>query len=978
MIATWPRAYDQVRVAVGFEHWSEQAAKLEDAEKRQEIVDFAADSDGSALLTCIFGNSPYLSRTALREQIFTARLLSAAPDEIHAEIGGDLRKSTENATDKTGLMRDLRIAKGRIALLTAVADIAGWWPLPKVTGALTELADTALRAGVDFLLRDGAARGELGSIDPAEPSKGSGLAVFALGKHGAGELNYSSDIDIMVLFDQEVIDYRGSKDPTAFYVRLTRTLVEIMQERTRDGYVFRTDLRLRPDPGSSPLALSMAAAEAYYESLGQNWERAAMIKARAAAGDREAGDGFLSRLAPFIWRKYLDYAAIEDIHSIKRQIHTHRGHASVVVPGHNIKVGRGGIREIEFFAQTQQLIAGGRDTSLRVPATCQAIRALSETERLSPDVADNLIDSYEFLRRLEHRLQMIDDEQTHSLPKTDEGLDWIAAFMGFEDRPAFEKHVLAVLNSVQSHYGALFETAPSLGDSTGNLVFTGTDDDPETLQTLADLGFREPSRVAAAVRRWHHGRYRAVRSERAREKLTSLMPMLMEQFGATADPDAALLRFDEFLGKLPAGIQLFSLFYANPWLLELVARIMGTAPNLAETLSRNANLLDGVLGADFYEPLPDRAALRADLTAVLGQKQDYQDVLEITRRWAADRQFQVGLQVLDKPSETASASAALSRIAETAVSCLLPHVSHEFSLTHGNVDGGDMAVIALGKLGAGEMTFGSDLDLIFVYDHAANVQASDGPKPLSPALYYARLCQRVIGAITALTAEGRLYDVDMRLRPSGNAGPIAVALQGFRDYHRENAWTWEHMALSRARVITGSTDLADAIEATIKDALTARRDAEQLRKDVADMYRRVRQEHGTDDPWSIKYAEGGLMEAEFLGQYLLLRHAHAHPEILAGQAIKVFEKAGAEGLIDPATGTRLVRAIGMLNAVQGLLRLCTVGAYEPGATSTDLNVALAAAAGADDFDSAQAALIAAETAVHDAFVSLVSDPQSDA
>lgn len=978
MIATWPRAYDQGRVAVGFEHWSEQATKLEDAEKRQEIVDFAADSDGSALLTCIFGNSPYLSRTALREQLFTARLLSAAPDAIHAETAANLRKSTESATDKASLMRDLRIAKGRIALLTAVADIAGWWPLQKVTGTLTDLADTALRAGVDFLLRDAAARGEVGSIDQTEPSKGSGLAVFALGKHGAGELNYSSDIDIMVLFDQEVIDYRGSKDPTACYVRLTRTLVEIMQERTRDGYVFRTDLRLRPDPGSSPLALSMAAAEAYYESLGQNWERAAMIKARAAAGDLEAGAGFLSRLAPFIWRKYLDYAAIEDIHSIKRQIHTHRGHASVVVPGHNIKVGRGGIREIEFFAQTQQLIAGGRDTSLRVPATCRAIRALAETERLSPTVADSLIESYEFLRRLEHRLQMIDDEQTHSLPKTGDGLDWIAAFMGFDDRPTFEKHVLAVLNSVQAHYGALFETAPSLGDTTGNLVFTGTDDDPETLQTLTELGFREPSRVAAAVRRWHHGRYRAVRSARAREKLTSLMPALMEQFGATADPDAALLRFDEFLGKLPAGIQLFSLFYANPWLLKLVARIMGTAPNLAETLSRNANLLDGVLGADFYEPLPDGAALRADLETALRQKRDFQDVLDITRRWAADRQFQVGLQVLDNPTQMTSASAALSRIAETAVSCLLPHVGQEFALAHGHVEGGDMAVIALGKLGAGEMTFGSDLDLIFVYDHAAGVQASDGPKPLSPAQYYARLCQRVIGAITALTAEGRLYDVDMRLRPSGKAGPIAVALQGFRDYHRENAWTWEHMALCRARVIAGSAELAGAIRDIIKTTLTAPRDAEQLREDVADMYRRVRQEHGAADPWNIKHAEGGLMEAEFLGQYLLLRHAHDDPEILSGRAVEVFERAGADGLIDQDLGAALARATAMLNAIQGLLRLCTVGTYEPGATSTDLNVALAAAAGADDFDNAQAALVAAESTIHDAFFSLVAEPKSGA
>ena len=976
--ASWPRPYDENRVAVGLQRWAEEAERLHDPAARAAVAAMAGQAAGRALLAALFGNSPYLTQAALREQRLTCRLLREPPEDLFEALMAELTAGAAAARDKAELMQVLRRAKGRVALLAAVADLAGWWPLERVTGALTDLADAALQAGVEFLLGQAAARGEIGVTDTADPVTGSGYAVFALGKHGAGELNYSSDIDIMVLFDQEVIDYRGTKDPTAFYSRLTRDLVELIQARTQDGYVFRTDLRLRPDPGSSPLALSMAAAESYYETLGQNWERAAMIKARAAAGDLEAGRLYLDRLRPFVWRKFLDFAAIEDIHSIKRQIHTHRGHAAVTLAGHNLKVGRGGIREIEFFAQTQQLIAGGREPRLRQPATCDALRALVETGRLAPVVADELIAAYEFLRRVEHRLQMVNDEQTHSLPADEAGLAQIAMFMGFADARSFGDRVLAVLNTVQRHYAALFEAAPSLDDSTGNLVFTGTDDDPETLRTLADLGFAEPSRIAGVVRRWHHGRYRAIRTSRAREKLTALMPLLLESFGATANPDAALLRFDEFLAKLPAGIQLFSLFYANPWLLHMVARIMGTAPNLAEVLSRNANLLDGVLEADFFEPLPDAAALRADLEAALAQARDYQDVLDLTRRWTNDRHFQVGLQVLEKPADAGRAGAPLSDVAEAALGALVPRVEQEFAVAHGRVPGGDLAVVALGKLGGREMTFSSDLDLIFIYDHAAEATASDGARPLAPSQYFARFSQRVISAVTALTAEGRLYEVDMRLRPSGKAGPIAVALRGFRGYHRDTAWTWEHLALTRARVIIGGAELSGAIDDVLRATLQAPRDPAKLGTDVAEMHARVRREHGSDDPWNIKYAAGGLVEAEFLAQCLQLRHAAQHPDVLAGSAPAAFAALGAAGAIDPVLADRLAAATRLLINVQALLRLCASGDFDAAAASADLRSAIATAIGAADFAAAEDALAAAEATIHAAFVEIIGEPNADA
>ncbi|HUN51087.1 MAG TPA: bifunctional [glutamine synthetase] adenylyltransferase/[glutamine synthetase]-adenylyl-L-tyrosine phosphorylase, partial [Candidatus Sulfotelmatobacter sp.] len=608
--ASLPRPYDKSQAAEGLRRWHEAGAA---AGLAAFATAFAAEPAGRALLEALFGNSPYLGQCALEEVGLVRRLAQEPPAAILADLVADV-SALAFAQAEAELGRALRLAKRRLALLTAVADIAGLWSLAEVTGALSRFAEAALQAAARHLLHQARQAGELDLPDGADPAAGSGLAVIGMGKLGARELNYSSDIDLMVLYDQERVRYVGGRTAQDCFVRITRGLVRLMQERTLDGYVFRTDLRLRPDPGATPVALSMAAAESYYEALGQNWERAAMIKARCVAGDIEAGQAYLGRIAPFVWRRHLDYAAIEDIHSIKRQIQAFKGHGDVTVRGHDIKVGRGGIREIEFFAQTQQLIAGGRDKRLRVPDTLGALAAFVATGRLAPQVAAELTADYQFLRRLEHRLQMIDDEQTHRLPESEAGLDHVATFMGYGDTAAFRRELLAVLENVRRHYGALFETAPDLGAGpAGSLVFTGTEDDPETLATLGKLGFADTAWVAATVRGWHHGRYRAMRSVRARELLTALMPKLLRALGAAASPDDAFRRFDGFLGRLPAGVQLFSLFHANPNLLDLLAEIMGTAPSLAELLAQYPALLDAVLAEDFGSALPAAGRLAAEL-----------------------------------------------------------------------------------------------------------------------------------------------------------------------------------------------------------------------------------------------------------------------------------------------------------------------------------------------------------------------------
>ena len=966
-----PAPYSSERVKNGLEEWHNRAATHDDSSLDAFARRVSSDTRGGELLAAVFGNSPFLSQCLLRNLEFARDLIERGPQELSTEILGLLpaSQSTESAT----LMVTLREFRSKMALLVAAADIAGIWSLPEVTRTLSKFACESISVVINHLLAGAAAMGDVKLLNEGQPADDSGFTIIGMGKLGAGELNYSSDIDLITLFDQEKIQYTGRKSPQDFFVRLTKGLVKFLQSRTKDGYVFRTDLRLRPDTGSSPLAMSMAAAEAYYESVGQNWERAALIKAAPVAGDIAAGQAFLDRIAPFIWRKYLDFAAIEDIHSIKRQIHAHRGHGSVVVPGHNVKVGRGGIREIEFFAQTQQLIAGGRDPSLRVAGTCNALRALVFSGRLDHNVADELGHSYEYLRRLEHRLQMIADEQTHSIPEDDEGLAHISAFMGFVGAEAFMEETLNTLRTVEQHYANLFEHAPALGDA-GNLVFTGTEDDPETISTLTDLGYGEPSTTATLIRTWHHGRYRAMRSARAREMLTELTPALLRAFARTANPNAAVLKFDEFLAKLPAGVQIFSLFYANPDLLDLVAVIMGSAPRLAEHLARNPRLMDNVLSTDFYDPIPDADDLAAELSEILTNTRYYEETLDASRRWGHDQAFQAGVHILRNISTTTEIGPKLTDVADVLIKELFEWTVAEFVQSHGRIPDGEFAIVALGKFGSRELTPESDLDLAFIYDCPASAKTSDGERPLSVGDYYSRLSKRVINAVSALTAEGRLYDVDMRLRPSGNSGPIAVHIDGFEDYQQNQAWTWEHMALTRARVVVAPTDLRTRIDELIDSVVRMPRNPEKLLVDVAEMHDRIVREHGTQDPWQIKFARGGLFELEFMCQYLVLRYANEYSLKGGASTFDAIRELRQAEAIDEILAKELSDGLRLFRNTQGFLRLTLQTNFMEENATEGLRQALARTTGLENFDTLKLAIAETERRIHALFQQHIVGP----
>ncbi len=966
--APLPRVGDEAALAAHWQRWRDAVCGTDDP----AAASLAGDPAVRALLDAVFANSPYLSRSLIVDPPAAARLLQCGPEPAFAGALGEITSTGTESTD--ALMKRLRLAKRRAALAIGVADITQAWSLDRITGALSTFAEAALGAACRHLLKALHDSGRMTLPRPEDPEHGSGLIVLGMGKLGARELNYSSDIDLIILYDQAAAPAPSDAMPRLFN-RLARGLVRIMDERTAHGYVFRTDLRLRPDPASTPLALSEHAARIYYETAGRTWERAAMIKARAVAGDRTAGAAFLETLRPFIWRRHLDFPAVQDIQAIKRQIDAARD-SGPALTGFSVKLGRGGIREIEFFAQAQQLVWGGRNPELRVPGTVPALAALAAAGHVPPRAVAELRSAYRFLRNLEHRLQMVDDRQTHSLPDNDAGLARIAAFSTFEAVPAFIAALRASLQSVQRRCAALFAEPVEEADA-APMSFADPDHDPDTLAALGALGYAEPRRALDVVRGWLGGKYPAVRAARTGELLEQLAPSLLRAFADAPDPDTVLQRFDGVVARLPGGLRLFSLLAARPELLGLIAEIMGVAPRLADRLARRPELLDSVLSRDFADlDLPDDAGMdpetvetarrglvrlyyarefgpgemRDELANAARDARDVQDLMSVQRRWANDRVFQIGVHVLRGLLSPVEAARPLSDIADTCLKALMPLLEDTFAAAHGYVPGGKVAVVAFGKLGSREMTVTSDLDLLFLYDHEAGGAASDGARPLAPSHYYARLCRRLIGAVSAPTAEGKLYEVDMRLRPSGNAGPIACSLETFVEYHRSSAWTWEHQALTRARVVYATDGLGEQFERARMAVLTRPREHLSLAADITSMRERIRREKGDGSTGSIVHRRGGLLDVEFAAQFLQLAHAAEAPDILARDAVSVFRAASSLGVLQDDAASDLAEAAALWRNLQGILRLTIGGETIAHAAAPALKGVLGGASGSLVFD----------------------------
>jgi len=914
-------------------------------------------------------SAPFLWELVTGDPARFLRLMAADPDTHFDEVLTGTLRAVAATGDETEAMRLLRRMKAEAALLIAIADIGGVWPIMRAAQAITALADTAVEAALSFALAEAAQAGRINPVDAAAPARDSGYIVLAMGKMGAFELNYSSDIDLIVFFEQTAPIFPDPDLATKTVVRITQRMVKLLQERTGDGYVFRTDLRLRPDPSSTPIAVSTSAAMSYYESVGRSWERAAMIKARPCAGDIAAGERFLTELAPFVWRKYLDFAALADVHALKRQINAYRGHGEVAVEGHNIKLGRGGIREVEFFAQTQQLIAGGRNPSLRDRDTLTTLAKLCEDRWIDEAARDEMSAAYVFLRTVEHRLQMMNDEQTQTLPAERAEMERFARFLGFADRDAFAKVLLGHLKKVQHYYARLFEKMP--GPDRPEMLFPADADDHKTLDRLMELGFRAPLEASHIVRHWLDGGHRALNGEVAQSHLREIVPVLLEQIGHTDNPNATLVQFDHFLANLHGAGRLLSLLRQNPELIELTTLVLGIAPRLADTLARHPHVMDALVDPSFFGALPDADELGRRLDAALAQASYDEDLLDRIRMFGLEYMFLIGARILSGTVTARQAGEAFARLADAVIRAVHRAVAENFAGTYGHVRGEEAAVLAMGKLGGYEMTASSDLDLILVYDFDAEQPESDGQRPLYGGQYFARLTQRLINALTAQTSYGALYQVDMRLRPSGQSGPLATQVGSFSQYQEHEAWTWEHMALTRARVVSASPEFSARVEDVIQGILRRKRDAKLIAGDVVEMRSAIATEKGDSERWDLKYVAGGLVDIEFIAQYLQLVHAHDKPDILDTSTARVLDKAWALKLLAVEDAEVLRPAVQLYHDLTQILRLCLPGGFDPKTTGPGLLRLLARAAGVPDFATLDVTVADMQAKVRESFVRIL-------
>ncbi|QUT06582.1 bifunctional [glutamine synthetase] adenylyltransferase/[glutamine synthetase]-adenylyl-L-tyrosine phosphorylase [Sphingobium phenoxybenzoativorans] len=806
--------------------------------------------------------SSFLARLMALHEPVTQALRSADGESAWA-----LARAAGQAGANAG--QALRLQRGAVALVTAIADLAGAWDLDLVTRRLSDFADEAL---------DTALAAAFAERYPGEEPRG--FAVIALGKHGSRELNYSSDIDPILIYDPRTLPVREREEPAEAAVRLARRMTELLTTRDGDGYVFRVDLRLRPSPEVTPIALPVEAAISYYETMALGWEQAAFIRARAAAGDRPLGEYFLQQIRPFIWRRSLDFGAIDAILDISRRIRDHYAQGQAFGPGYDLKRGRGGIREVEFFAQVHQLIHGGRNPHLRAGATREALAALSDAGIIEADVAHHLDDAYVMLRTVEHRLQMVDDLQTHELPANPGSIDNVARLQGLPDGAALLDLLRPHVEWVGANYDRLTRE-----DGEDRLPHDG-----EGLRAaLSAMGFAEADPPVARITRWRDGSVRALRSAPAREALEEVLPGLMAALAKAPDSATALNRLDDLIGRLPSAINFFKLLAARPALTQTLAEILSHAPALADALGARAELLDGLIDATAFDPVPQVDVLARQFAA-LDSGEDYQVLLDRVRQRVGDKRFALGAQIVRGTADPLEVAAGYSRVAEAAIEALASATITEFEEAHGKVPGGELVILALGRLGGGALTHASDLDLIYLFtgDFAAE---SDGRKSLGATQYFNRLAQRIGNALSVPTASGPLYEVDTRLRPSGAQGLLAVSFDSFARYQKEEAWAWEHLALTRARPVFGPEEARRKLEGIIADVLHMPRDIDRLTREAVKMRGDIAKHKPPAGPLDAKLAEGGLVDLEFLTHVTQFRHDMGFVPQL-GKALQLLADAG--------------------------------------------------------------------------------------
>ncbi len=847
---------------------------------------------------------------------FLARSLDKQPElaELLGKGDGEAALAwAEAQADLDDIAVGLRRHRLGLATALAIGDLAGAFALPRVLSELTRFADHALGTAIRTAI-----------AERTDDTSSVGMIALALGKQGAGELNYSSDIDPILLFDPDILPRRAKDDPGEAAQRYARRIVKLLSETTAEGYVLRVDLRLRPASEINPLAVPKQAALTHYQSQALAWERAAFVRARAAAGDIEAGEAFLNEIAPFIWRTKLDFGAVDEIRTLTTRIRESHDGPPRPGPGFDVKRGRGGIREIEFFAQTHQLIHGGRDPSLRVRGTRAALSALADAGLIAAEDAQTLGEGYDRLRVIEHRLQMVEDRQTHSLP-CGEGLDDVARLDGLADGVA----LVAELDELTDQTGRIYDAL------IGERPHTPQAPPPanQRVQHLTQLGFADPEALAKRIEGWRDGRYTAIRSPQALEVFDQLLPVLLERFAGSDDPERALIRWQTILERTQSLITLFHLLLARPEVLDRLVAALTLSPLLADELARRPELLDGLVSDEHTEGVDTFGgdAFRSEVAEQIREgaaRDDLEATLDAIRQVVGERRFGYGVSLIEAEEPANRIGAALSGVAEAAIAIAVEACEREFAQAHGRIEGGELIVVGLGRLGGGALTHTSDLDMIYLFtgDFAS---MSDGERPLSATHYFNRLASRVSAALSVPTAQGALYEVDTRLRPEGKQGPLAVSLAAFAKYQRQSAWTWEHMALTRARVLVGSDEVNDEITAIVREIASRARDVAELRAAVLSMRGEMAQHKEATGPLDVKHSRAGLVDVEFLVHYLQLRYARElvlddHPIIAPSLMASIRMLARIDIL-----PTELIEAYDLLTGILVAGRLLAPDGKEP-------------------------------------------------
>lgn len=791
---------------------------------------------------------------------FLRRAIDNLPDICAFLRSGDIDgaiTASHNLGADDDMDAALRKKRTALSLSLAIADLSVQMSFADVTRHLSDFADRAIQLALEDIFR---------RRYDCEPK---GFAVIALGKLGGRELNYSSDIDPIFLFDPDNIPTRGRETPVDAAQRISRKLIAMLNERTEHGYVFRVDMRLRPAAEVSPLALPINTAISHYESQALTWEQAAFIRARFSGGDKGLGDYFLTEIQPFIWRRSLDFGTIDAIADLTRRIREHYTAGQIFGAGYDLKRGRGGIREVEFFVQSQQLVHGGRNPRLRHGTTLPALNALAAEGVLQKDTADMMAQNYIALRSAEHRLQMVDDRQTHSLPKHIDGLNNVARLAGWQDGQGMLQYLQPVVESVGLHYDGLMQNyglTPAanqhFGESGGALDPPDilADEREHLVRQLAVMGYSDAESLARMIGRWRRGGVRALRNPASLQAFEKTIGVLLENIARNGGDMASISRLDSLLHKLPSVLNLFHLLEARPSLSHNLAAVLTHAPALANALSQRADLLDALVDSRALAQLKGREQLVADLRRGYGDN-TIEALLDHVRLMVAEQRFVLGVKLIEQRRDPLLVARDYSWLAEAAIQVIADAVTADFASKYGHVDGGELMILGLGRLGGEALTHASDLDLVFLFTGSHDTRSS-GDKAIGATQYFNRLAQRIVAALSVPTAHGALYDVDTRLRPSGAQGLLAVSVDSFWKYQKENAWTWEHMALCRARAVYGSSAAREIVSQHIAGIL---KDIES--SNIAQRALAMRSDIATSKPptgyWDAKLVDGGLVDLEF-------------------------------------------------------------------------------------------------------------------